>query len=521
MKTTNLSALGENLRRDMTPEDLVREANRIQDAIERVRIRKARENVNDFIEYVFGVVQGDIHREWHDLMDDESSLRTLIIAPRNHGKTTQIKGRCIWLIGHNPNIRIKYVMMADDKAAGIVGNVGNIITENERVRKVFPDLLPSRKDKWTTRQLFVRRRIESPDATLEAAGNLCSAVSGRSDLLVFDDVVAPRNAVLQPSLQKQVKYQYANAWLPTLEENSPIIYLATPWTDTDLTSSIQKMEGWKKWIRPAIYNGEAIWPEKWSLSALEQRRQDMMIEAHGSDRAFRQQYLLEMVTAGERVFDLDSIDNCKRYDIYLGEAINPNWPKFMGVDLARTEGGGNYTVVFTIAIDDAGRRWVVDIAREQIRASEIPRLIAEKYEMYHPQIVMVENNAFQQVVIDQLSELDISIPVQGHYTGTAKHDISMGVPSLATQIDNGSWVIPFAGDHGDVVHNCPVCAWIDEMLSYPFGEHNDTVMAMWLADIAARGGKFSRAEFNSWYDLPRTDAAIDAAVKAMAHNGIH
>lgn len=497
----------------------MREANRIQDAIEGIRIRKARENVNDFIEYVFGIVQGDIHRQWHDLMDDERSLRTLIMAPRNHGKTTQIKGRCIWLVGHNPDLRIKYVMGADDKAAGIVGNIGNIITENERVHKVFPELRPSNKDKWTTKQLFVRRNIESPDATFEADGILCSAVSGRADLLVFDDVVTPRNAVLQPSLQKHVKYQYANAWLPTLEENSPIIYAATPWTDTDLTSSIQQMDGWKKWISPAIVDGMAIWPEKWSLSALEQRRQDMMIEAHGSDRAFRQQYLLEMATAGERVFSHDGIDGCKRYDIYIGEAINPDWPRFMGVDLARTEGGGNYTVVFTIAIDDRGRRWVVDIAREQIRASDIPRLIAAKYEAYHPQVVLVENNAFQQVIIDQLSELDMSIPVQGHYTGTRKHDISMGVPSLATQIDNGSWVIPFAGDHGDVVHSCAVCAWIDEMIAYPFGEHNDTVMAMWFADMAARGGKFSREEFSSWYDLPRSDAAINAATKEAESHG--
>ena len=201
------------------------------------------------------------------------------------------------------------------------------------------------------------------------------------------------------------------------------------------------------------------------------------------------------------------------------EGIHPDWPRYMGVDLARTEGGGNYTVIFTIAVDDNGRRWVVDITRVQVRASNIPEIIADLYNVYKPQVVLVENNAFQQVIIDQMNELDMSIPVQGHYTGTRKHDISMGVPSLATQIDNGSWVIPYGGNHEDVVHDCSICAWIDEMVAYPFGEHNDTVMAMWFADTAARGGKFSREEFGSWYDLPMSDAAIDAAVSELTSHG--
>lgn len=518
---TDFSFATKGHRESLTKEDLVREASRLQEAIESIKIRSAREDVNAFIEYVFEIEQGGIHKEWHSLINDDSSNRSLIIAPRDHGKTTQIKGRCIWMVGHNHNMRIKYVMGVDSKAKDIVDNIGSIIIENERLHKVFPDLKPGKKDTWTKSQLFVERHKQLPDATFEASAVLSTGVSGRADMLVFDDVVTPRNAVLQPSLQKQVKYQYANAWLPTLEEGGPIIYVATPWTDTDLTASLMEVDGWKKWVRPAIVEEKTIWPEKWSLESLEQRRMDMIIDSHGSDRAFRQQYLLELASAGERVFVRDGIDGCKRHDLYAGEGIDPNWPRFMGVDLARTEGGGNYTVAFTIAVDDNGRRWVVNVARVQIRAADIPEFIARQYEEHHPSVILVENNAFQQVIIDQLSELDMSLPVQGHYTGTKKHDISMGVPSLATQIDNGSWVIPFAGDHGALAHGCDICAWIDEMIAYPFGEHNDTVMAMWFADLAARGGKFSREDFSSWYDMPRDDTSLEKAQKELEEHGNH
>lgn len=495
-------------KKDMSQEDLLREGNRIAEAIEAVQIRKAREDVNAFVEYVFEIEQGQIHREWHELIDDPESNRTLIIAPRDHGKTTQISGRCLWEVGHDHGLRFKYVMGADSKAKNIVASMGKAITSNERLHRVFPDLKPGNKDTWTKKELFVQRKRDLPDATFEAAGVLSSGVSGRADRLIFDDIVTSRNAILQPSLQAQVKQQYSSAWVPTLEEGCPIIYIATPWTDSDLTAQVRRSTDWKKWVRPAIVDGQPIWPEKWSLEALEERRKDME-----NDRAFEQQYMLKLATAGEKVFEREGIEGCLRDDLYLGEGIGDDWPRYIGVDLARTSGGGNYTVLFKIAVDEQKRRWIVDIIRVRIRAADITSQIinfyyAESEKNIYPKVVMVENNAFQQIIIEQLVELDASIPVQGHYTGSKKHDLDMGVPSLATQIDNRGWVIPYAGDHSDMFHECPVCAWIDEMLAYPVGEHNDTVMAMWFADAAAKGGRFSKEDFDSWYNTPMTDASL-------------
>lgn len=503
-------------KKGLSQEDLVIEGNRLAEAIEAVQIRRAREDVNAFIEYVFEVEQAAIHREWHDLIDDPSSTRTMIIAPRNHGKTTQISGRCLWTVGRNRNLRVKYVMGVDDKAKDIVDNIGDIIENSERLHRVFPEMRPGNKKSWTKSKLFIDREKRMPDATFEADGILSSAVSGRADLIVFDDIVTPRNAILNPSLQEHVKYQYANAWLPTLEDFAPILYVATPWTDTDKTSEIIKSDtGWKKWFRPAIVNGQPIWPEKWSIDALNEKKKEV------GERAFEQQYMLKVATAGERVFEREGIEGCLRSDLYPGEGVDNDWPRYIGVDLARTSGGGNYTVFFKIAVDEQKRRWVVAIERMQIRAADIAKRLvqfyyAESHKNIYPKVVLVENNAFQQIIIEQLTEEDASIPVQGHYTGAKKHDLNMGVPSLATQIDNRGWVIPFAGDHSDAFHDCPICAWIDEMLAYPVGEHSDTVMAQWLADAAAKGGRFSKENFDSWYQTPMTDAALK---KELAKNG--
>ncbi|MFA7161839.1 MAG: hypothetical protein WC083_04635 [Candidatus Methanomethylophilaceae archaeon] len=502
--------ISKRTKKDLSQEDLLREGNRIAEAIEAVQIRKAREDVNAFIEYVFEVEQGAIHREWHDLIDDPSSTRTAIIAPRNHGKTTQISGRCLWEVGHDHDLRVKYVMGQEEKAKDIVDNIGDTIEHSEKLHRVFPDLKPGNKKSWTKSKLFVDRKKRFPDATFEASGVLSSAVSGRADKIVFDDIVTPKNAILQPALQKHVKYQYANAWLPTLEDFSPILYVATPWTDTDKTSEIMKADGWKKWFRPAIVDGKPIWPEKWTVEALEEKKIEL------GDRAYEQQYMLKMLNEGENVFEREGIEGCLRSDLYPGEGIEDDWPRYIGVDLARTSGGGNYTVFFKIAVDEQKRRWVMAVRRMRIRAADIAEKLVNFYyeeseKNVYPKVVMVENNAFQQIIIEQLTELDASIPVQGHYTGAKKHDLSMGVPSLATQIDNRGWVIPYAGDHSELFHECDICAWIDEMVAYPVGEHNDTVMAMWFADAAAKGGRFSKEHFNSWYNTPMTDAALKRA----------
>jgi len=371
-----------------SPDAIAEEMRHIEEAQERIRIRKAQEDVNAFMEYCFFdgsgnfFQQGQIHREWQGLVPLQGPSRTLIIAPRGHGKTEQMSiGRVIWEIGRNHELLVKVVMGKDEYASALVSSIGEHITDNPRVRNVFPSLKPHTFRSWKTHRLYVERESHSKDPTVEAGAILASGVSGRSNLLVFDDVVTPKNAIFQPALQTHVRAQYRDAWLNTLLPDGRIVYIATPWTENDLTCTLEKQKGWNVWKRPAIFNGEAIWPV-WSIAALENRRQEI-----ANDRAFNQQYLLQMFLENERVFSFEGIEKCKRRDLYLGEGIDPTWPRYIGVDLARTAGGGNYTVVFVIAVDEEGRRHVVDIIRRQMRALDAASLIYEAYERHKPQLV--------------------------------------------------------------------------------------------------------------------------------------
>jgi hypothetical protein len=71
-----------------------------------------------------------------------------------------------------------------------------------------------------------------------------------------------------------------------------------------------------------------------------------------------------------------------------------------------------------------------------------------------------------------------------HTTGRQKADEQIGLPGLAAKIAHGGWLIPSDEPH-TVDCTCPWCAWLSELRSYPVGQHSDTVMAMWFADLAA------------------------------------
>jgi hypothetical protein len=91
--------------------------------------------------------------------------------------------------------------------------------------------------------------------------------------------------------------------------------------------------------------------------------------------------------------------------------------------------------------------------------------------------------------------------VKCHTTGTEKLDEKVGIPSLSAGMANGAWLIPTGGEPHAPGCECGWCAWVRELVLYPSAEHTDVLMAMWLAELAARkGGRRPGITFLSWDD---------------------
>jgi hypothetical protein len=233
---------------------------------------KARLDVNVFAQWCFGLVPGDIHRRMHTHYDAYD--RAGVLAPADHGKTTQFLVRIIWTMGREPDALHKLVCSTDDVAVDRLKFIRETIERNEKVRFVFPSLKKSPfVDDWGKMSLTIMRRLTSKDPTIEAAGVLTTGTGGRADYLWFDDIVDYNNAIKYPTARKQVIQTVKSVWIPMLGPKGKARYIATRWHTEDATAWLEANESWK-WLDlslPADLS-DIKWPERWGKPELMGRR---------------------------------------------------------------------------------------------------------------------------------------------------------------------------------------------------------------------------------------------------------
>ena len=455
---------------------------------------KARRDVSVFCEFVMSTPEGrrwrqqPFHRQWQDLLPEKGPARLLIGAPRESAKSSQMAvARVLWELGRNPNLRVKIITNTDDLAIKLVSEIRQHIDANPRVQAVFPGLRAASGGPWARGKLLVVRPGLMKDSSVEACGVLTSAVGGRADLIIFDDVCDQRNSVLQPALREQVKQVFFGTQINLLGPKGRAVYVATPWHRDDLTCALRSNPQWQVWWQPAINpeTGALLWGDKWTKETLEARRQEI------GDRAFTQQFLLQPLSDEDATFPERVIQACLTDRWAPGQVeveVEESWPRFIGVDLASSlKVKAAYTVAFVIARGPDDKRYPLEIVRKRLQFDETVELIADLWVKYSPTEIQVENNAYQEVTVQHLKQRFPGMPVVGQTTGRQKADEKIGLPGLAATMANGGWVIPTGGEPHAVYCDCVWCAWLSELRAHPLGRYSDIVMAMWFADTAAKG----------------------------------
>ena len=252
--------------------------------------RRCREWFPAFAEYCFcneetgmPFQQQWFHDEWSKAMD--TSKRLIIVAPRDHGKTSQMVARILWELGRNPNLRIKIACASDGKAKERLYEVVQNLMYNPRVIEIFPHLRPADSGEWSKHKIVIQRSARYRDASVEALGVTATATGGRADLLVADDVVDRRNALSFPALREQIKQAWKSDWTNLLEPDSRIWYICTLWHKDDLSHMLMENKAYDKLFYAVPDNFGALWDDKWNSAALIERHDE--IGSVEFNRAFR------------------------------------------------------------------------------------------------------------------------------------------------------------------------------------------------------------------------------------------
>lgn len=218
-----------------------------------------------------------------------------------------------------------------------------------------------------------------------------------------------------------------------------------------------------------------VW-EHWNVERLRK-------EQTTNPRAFSRGFQMRAFSDEERMFP--SFQTCFTHGVVVGEVARRGWPVFIGVDLAGDKRPGN--VIFVVALDPSTqRRYPVEILCGAWTSPETARRLSELNSRYvNVRIVMVENNGYQQSLIDWVksSPADSSFwfKIESFTTGFAnKANPTYGLPSLEVEYKNKAWVVPADEFEGHKVYcTCGWCTWVREVTDYPMGATTDTVMAQW------------------------------------------
>lgn len=264
-----------------------------------------------------------------------------------------------------------------------------------------------------------------------------------------------------------------------------------------LPSTVEIKHGWvtfPHFSKPILNDGESLWPERWPIEALIERKKQM------GPIAWAQEMENNPIPEENSYFTYAAFTDCFDFDLEFEYKYTGNNPVFMGVDSQANpdpKKSSDYGCIFVFEVLPASEtRRILWIERGRW-GFRITSVIEDFWMRYNPTEIVVENNNAQDYILQHLAEKR-AISLTAITTGTQKPDIFVGIPYLASTVHQQKWRIPRNGQREVEITD----QWIKEALEYGQGHSGDVLMASWFGNTAAQ-----RMFMSGLPDLPSPDKA--------------
>jgi len=419
--------------------------------------------------------------------------RISILAPRGHAKSTWLSVIYpIWKIVNNRDIKIIIVSDTGDQAEMFLRAVKDELEANERLIDDFGVFYEKPKtgnpNVWKACDITVSRCIRSKEPTIICGGTGKRIVGRRADLIIVDDPLNDENTENNRQRQKTLRW-FRKTLTPIVNpDTGKIIVIGTRKHPQDLHWELGRNSRYRQFVFKALgEDGKTpLWPERWPLDRLLREKEEI------GSLVFAQEYQNEPVSDETSFFRREWIERCYSYNSVMVTHYTGDMPVFTGWDLSvvadreRAElKNSDYTVGITLALGDDGTRHILDIYRERgLTPGQILSVITSKARDFNPALITLENNLFQ-CLYEQNLITTTDLPVIGHTTGREKMDVFKGVPSLSVLFENGKYILP----RGDERSSRMTDVLTNELVGLGVETHDDTVMALWIAECGIRTRK--------------------------------
>ena len=386
-----------------------------------------------------------------------------------------------WFLGKFPHKKVIQTSHTAELAVGFGRKVRNLV-DTENYQEVFSELALQSDSKaagrWNT----------SKGGDYFAIG-VGGAVTGKgADLLIIDDPHSEQEAALaevNPDIYDKTYEWYTSGPRQRLQPGGAIVIVMTRWSQRDLTAQVLKSaaqrggEEWEVIEFPAILpSGNPLWPQFWppeELAALKEELPNSKWMAQ-----YQQQPTSESSAIVKRewwkIWQEESPPACE----FILMSWDTAFEKTQRADYSALTTWG----VFYRPNDDTGEVQaniiLLNAYRERMEFPKLKQVAIEQYKEWEPDAVIIEKKASGAPLIYELRAM--GIPVQD-FTPTRGNDKIARLNGVSDLFASGMVWAPNRSWAEEVM---------DEVASFPAGEHDDYVDSTSMALMRFRKGGFIR-----------------------------
>lgn len=387
-----------------------------------------------------------------------------------------------WFLGLTPEKKIIQTSHTAELAVGFGRKVRNLV-DSDRYKDLFPEVALQSDSKaagrWSTNK--------SGEYFAIGVGG---AVTGKgADLLIIDDPHSEQEATLaetNPEIYDKTYEWYTSGPRQRLQPGGAIVIVMTRWSKKDLTGQVVKAasmrdgEQWEVIEFPAILpSGKPLWPEFWRFEELEALRKEL------PSAKWQAQYMQAPTS------DVSAIVKREWWRTWEEERPPPcefliqSWDTaFLKTERADYSACTTWGVFYQDGDDGLPQSNIIllNALKKRMEFPELKQKAYQEYKQWEPDAVIVEAKAAGSPLIFELRHM--GIPVQ-EFTPSRGNDKIARLNAVADLFASGRvWV--------------PETRWaeelVEEVASFPSGDHDDMVDSMSQALLRYRKGGFIRLE---------------------------
>jgi predicted phage terminase large subunit-like protein len=456
----------------------------LEEREKRARLAAAQDNMLGFASAVYpGFKIGPHHKRlakiFTDVIEGRKKRVIINIAPRMGKSEFSSYLFPAYFLGKYPQKKI----IMGTHTAGLSEDFGRRIRnllDTEEYREIFPATVVADDQKaagkWST----------SVGGQYYAAG-VGGALAGRgADLFVIDDPHSEQDV----KTNSRLAFDTAWSWFQTgplqrLMPGGAIIIIMTRWSLLDLTGRLIDYQTknpdsipWEIVELPAILNEDtpnekSLWPDQWPLASLKATKASL------DPKYWNAQYMQQPTS------DNSAVISRKSWRIWQGDEPPPCDYVIQSWDTAfETKNSSDYSACTTWGVfynEEEGNSpqvILLDAFKDRMAFPELKQIALKHWKEWQPDAFIVEKKAAGAPLIQELRQM--GIPVQ-EFSPSRGNDKMVRVNAVADLFSSGKVWAPDTRWAREV---------IEEIASFPVGEHDDYVDTTTQALLRYRQGGF-------------------------------